>query len=524
MLNNKLKAIGITLGAVLLVGCADIVATPTDNETNILSNLITDLEKNVNSVVFDALRDNGTINQKTLDDVLVLLAEDRFGVYSTLVESSDNDDQAFVERVERRINEKMYDLIASGQFETRNLFSERRFAFSIEKQLFTLDRQANSPWVEDFVFPPRNTEDILSGAILEEAIHMEYYSSFIEGVLIPRIYRELLVEEYLLTEDYSSLGRSYARNVNFIGLKVSTENPEAIKYLMDTYIDDYILNDSTPSNADLELLARAWRGIDENGLIFTSTSDEFALLEEAGLLDFENGTSYQKGDTYKTLYGEILKRYERIDSNPLLTDKAIEDEFTGNGQYSPEIGLELKRRELLKRDFTTDGWHIKNGGLGSLPGTIRDRVFNIGVANAIDRIDDEITDVANPITSDFLRKINGVSYLIPQSSQQNDNRNFLLFDASTSTYFIVQVLEAVNTTKMNASETSTTNYDALTGSDEKRLEIASEIAKILGVRESTTNASTIHWLRNAELKFHDQDIFDFFKERYPDLYDSESEE
>jgi hypothetical protein len=120
MLNNKLKAIGITLGAVLLVGCADIVATPTDNETNILSNLITDLEKNVNSVVFDALRDNGTINQKTLDDVLVLLAEDRFGVYSTLVESSDNDDQAFVERVERRINEKMYDVKMWGKLGKKN--------------------------------------------------------------------------------------------------------------------------------------------------------------------------------------------------------------------------------------------------------------------------------------------------------------------------------------------------------------------------------------------------------------------
>jgi hypothetical protein len=524
MLNNKLKTIGITLGAVLLVGCSDIIATPTDNETNILSNLITDLEKNVNSVVFDALRDNGTINQKTLDDVLVLLAEDKFGVYSTLVESSDGDDQVFVERVERRINEKMYNLIASGQFETRNLFSERRFAFSIEKQLFSLIRQPNSPWVENFVFPPRNTEDILSGAILEEAIHIEYYSNYIEGVLIPQIYRELLVEEYLLTEDYSSLGRSYARNVNFIGLKVSSENPEAIKYLMDTFIDEFILNDSAPSNADLELLAAAWRGIDENGLIFTSTSDEFALLKKAGLLDFQNGTSYQKGDTYKTLYGEILKQYERIDINPLLTDKAIEDEFTGNGQYSREIGLELKRRELLKRDFTTDGWHIKNGGLGSLPGTIRDRVFNIGVANAIDSIDDEITVIQDPVTNDFLRKINGVSYLIPQSSQQNDDRNFLLFDAPTSTYFIVQVLEAVNTTKMNASSTSTKNYDFLTGSDAKRLDIASEIAKILGVRESTTNASTIHWLRTAELKFHDQDIYDFFKERYPDLYDSESED
>ena len=127
-------------------------------------------------------------------------------------------------------------------------------------------------------------------------------------------------------------------------------------------------------------------------------------------------------------------------------------------------------------------------------------------------------DVENPETSDFLRKINGVSYLIPQSSQQNDARNFLLYDASSQTYFVVQILEAVNTTKMNASEASTTNYDALTGSDEKRLEIASEIAKILGVREANNNASTLHWLRLADIKFHDQDIYDFFVERYPDLY------
>jgi hypothetical protein len=524
MLNNKLKAIALTLGAIVLVGCSDVVAVPTENDNDILTGLVTDLEKNVNSVVFDALRDNGTINQKTLEDVLLLIAEDKFGSYETLVDSSNENDEIFVARIQERINEKMYDLISSGQFETRNLFSERRFAYSIEKQLYTLDRTANDPWVEDFVFPPKNTDAILSGAILDQAIHIEYYSDFIQNNLLPRIYRELLVEEYLLTEDYSSLGRTYARKVNYVGLKVSSENPEAIKYLMDTFIDNFILDESAPSSADLELVARAWRGIDDNGEIFDSNSDEFELLEAAGLLSFQNGISYQEGDTYKTLYGEILKRSERIDPNPLLTDKAVEDEFTGNGQYSPEIGLELKRRELLKRDFTTDGWHIKNGGLGSLPTAIRDRVFNIGVANAIDRIDDEFDDVTDdPITSDFLRKINGVSYIIPQSSQQNDNRNFLLYDAATSTYFVVQVLEAVNTTKMNASSTSTTNYDALTGSDEKRLDIASEIAKILGVRESTNNASTIHWLRLAELKFHDQAIFDFFKERYPDLYDSESD-
>ncbi|MFZ9782467.1 MAG: hypothetical protein ACO3C8_04540, partial [Bacilli bacterium] len=190
-----------------------------------------------------------------------------------------------------------------------------------------------------------------------------------------------------------------------------------------------------------------------------------------------------------------------------------------------ETGLAIRRNELIKRDFTTDGWHIKNGGLGSLPAAIRDRLFNIGVANAIDRISDEADDVADPNTSDFLRKINDVAYLIPQTSQQNDARNFLLYDANSTTYYIVQVLEAVNTTKMNASESSTTNYDAIEDDGGvKRELIASEIAKILGAREASINASNLHWLKLADLRFHDQTIYDFFKERFPTLYDEEASE
>jgi hypothetical protein len=290
---------------------------------------------------------------------------------------------------------------------------------------------------------------------------------------------------------------------------------------MDTFIDEYILNENVNTPADLELLARAWRGVDtsegaeDRNYTFEIGSPEFELLNDAGLVG---------EGTFRNLYGEILDRYEKIvPENPLLTNKTIESEFTGNGQYTPEIGLAIKRRELIKRDFTTDGWHIKNGGLGSLPATIRDRVFNIGVANAIDRIDDESDNAASPETSDFLRKINDVSYLIPQTSQQNDARNFLLYDANSTTYYIVQILEAVNTTKMNASETSTTNYDAIEGDNgEKRELIAGEIASILGAREASINASNLHWLQLADLKFHDQTIYDFFKESFPSLYDEES--
>jgi hypothetical protein len=510
MFKNKLKASAIALTAVFLVGCTEITISPTDNDGKILNGLVEELEKNVNSVVYDALRDGGNITQKTLEDVMFLIAEDRLGSYSDLLESNDAADEALVEKIQRRINVKMYDLIASGQFETRNLFSEERFAFSIEKQLYELNREVNDPWVVDFVFPARNTELIESGVILEDAIHLEYYEDFIENNLLPKIYRELLVETYLIDQDYSSLGRSYARRVNYVALKVSTEYPEAVKYLMDTYIDQYILAEDADEVADLEILANAWRGVD--------TSDqEYQLLVDAGLAGGEF--------IPRTLYGEILQRYSKINpENPLLTDKSIESEFTGNGQYTPEVGLAIRRNELSKRDFTTDGWHVKNGGLGSLPASIRDRIFNIGVANAIDRVSDENDNVQNPQTSDFLRKINGVSYLIPQTSQQNDARNFLLYDANSTTYYIVQVLEAVNTTKMNASATSTTNYDAIEGDDgEKRTLIAGEIAKILGVREASINASNLHWLKLADLNFHDQTIYDFFKERFPTLYDEEAE-
>lgn len=523
MFKNKFKATAIALTAVFLVGCTDITVSPTDNDGNILNNLVSELEKNVNSVVYDALRDGGNLNQRTLDDVMFLIAEDRIGDYDDLMASTDADDVALVEKIQRRINERMYALISSGQFETRNLFSEERFAFSIEKQLYPLNREPNDPWVTDFIFPAKNNEAILSGDVLEDAIHMEYYETFIREDLLPKIYRDLLVEQYLIDQDYSSLGRSYARKVNYIALRVSNEYPEAVKYLMDTFIDQYILNENVNEPADLELLANAWRGVDTSAgaenrqFTFAPDSPEFELLDAAGLVG---------EGTFRNLYGEILERYEKIvPENPLLTDKAIESEFTGSGQYTPETGLAIRRNELIKRDFIMDGWHIKNGGLGSLPAAIRDRVFNIGVANAIDRISDEADNVANPNTSDFLRKINDVAYLIPQTSQQNDDRNFLLYDANSTTYYIVQVLEAVNTTKMNASASSTTNYDAIEDDGGvKRELIASEIAKILGAREASINASNLHWLKLADLRFHDQTIYDFFKERFPTLYDEEASE
>jgi hypothetical protein len=94
MFKNKLKVSAIALTAVFLVGCTEITISPTDNDGEILNGLVTELEKNVNSVVYDSLRDGGNITQRTLEDVMFLIAEDRLGNYSDLLESTDAADEA----------------------------------------------------------------------------------------------------------------------------------------------------------------------------------------------------------------------------------------------------------------------------------------------------------------------------------------------------------------------------------------------------------------------------------------------
>ncbi|HAV19744.1 MAG TPA: hypothetical protein DCX17_01810 [Firmicutes bacterium] len=503
-MSNKLKYIVAITGALLLAGC-DVIAQPSDYEEPLLSNLASDLDKNIASVVYDALRDNGTLNSQAKDDIIQLIADDIFGSYEDNLASTDAEKVAFVADVEQRIYEKLYSRITSGSYETRSYFSEERFADFVRKQLYPVNETAG--YISDYIFLPVSQDEIRS--VVEAAIHVDYYEEFINGEIVPEIYREKLIEQYILDEDYATLGRSYARKVNYIALQTNNKHPEAAKYLLDTFIDQFILAPTaTAADADLELLARAWRGLD-----IAPLSAEQNLLTAAGL------------DVSKTLNGDILAQYSKINDNVQLTDVAIENDFTSNGTYTPDEGLLIKQNALRKRDFTTDGWYIKNGGLESLPTEIRNRLFNIGVANGVDKAIDEFDASftgADDQVSDYVRNIHGNYYLIPQNSQQVDpnvpNRDFLLYDASSSTYYIIQIEEAVNSTKLNQDEASTRNYDALYGAGTRKI-IAGEVAKVLGTRDANKTSATNHYLEQYSIVFHDQDIWKYFKEVYPDIYD-----
>jgi hypothetical protein len=529
MSNKKYKFLAVAASLVLLAGCSELIALPTNYEEKLFDNLVTDIERNVASVVYDAIREGDATNNEVLNDVLYLIAEDKFGTYEDNKSSVDADVITFMNTVNQRVNIKMYEMITTGAYETRNIFREERFADYIKQQLHPLDFDPDvDQFAEPYIFLPATTEQIASGEILDEAINIDYYTTYIEKELVPTIYRELLIEEYVIDENYATIGRTYGRKVNYVAIKRNDNYPEAAKYLLDTFIDQYIRNPIDPSvPVDLELIARAWRGVilDNTGQpVSIDTLDgtpEKQLLLDSGLLS---------GGINRTLYGDIKRDYDKINDDALLTDKEIENDFTDNGRHHPDVGLENKLITLLKRDFTIDGWHIKNGGLTALPTNIRNRVFNIGVANSVDRASlvDESTPGFNPNTllanqkSDFVRLINGNYYLIPQTSELDDPRDFLLYDSGSQTYYIVMIEEALNTTKMNPSETSESNYDAIDGGDSaRRLNIAQEIAKILAKTDANKNAAMDFLLKEFSIIFHDEKVYEFFFNKFPNVYDSE---
>lgn len=496
--NKILRFATIAACGLLVTGCADILATPADYDTILVDDTVdAKLTNNVESVVYDALKKGGDVNTAILDGVLLKLAENEFGTFEQA--KADSTKAEFVADIEDRIDEKMLALIKTGSYETENKFSEERFAQYVKKQLYTVN--AVSGYYDDVVFTPAITKDNYDGI----AIHQDYYTSYINGEIVPEIYREKLVEQYLYDEEYSTLGRSYARKVNYVAITTNTNHPEAAKYLIDTFIENNILGaTATAATANLEILANAWRGVASDFI-----ANEEALLEEAGVKDTHVGSYHDY-----TQYGDIMTDYAKINDDRLLTDATIENSFTGSGTYIPSVGLEIKTNTLRKQDYTTDGWYIKNGGLTSLPEEIRNRLFNIGTANGVDYATDEKNPPATAHTSDYVRNINGINYLVPQSSQLGDNKNFLLYDASTTTYYVVQVEEAVNTTKMSQTSTSK-NYDAL-GKDLSV--IATQVAKVLGAKDENKSTAMNFYLEQSGIVFHDQDIADYFTTNFADVY------
>ena len=453
--------------------------------------------------------------------------------------------------IEERISRSLYGDISGGSYnDDRGYFSELKFLKELKGNLYKV---ANA-YDKDFTGATTEKNEVVITPDVDEEnvwvedggyLHREFFQdeekgyTYIEDELIPTIYRSLLVEQYLVEESYNNLGRSSARKVNILAISDNANSDTAANYLMKYFVRERISKGEEITLADFKEISNAMKGIfdaksvdtlEDNDINSTIEDINDNYPEYAGAFEYKTFTGYDGGSYHYyngTDFGDMMKDFEKIKKDINLTDTAVESDFTGSYTYDAQIGLKKKTNGVKTKDYTIDGWYSESAGLGDLPDSIKTRLFNIGVANVLDKMDEEgkSTDRWNATThtyaapkdeSKLVAKINGKYYLKVASKEAGAEATDDILFKQDGKYYIIQIEEAVSGSKL-AKDSDTYTQDA--NNPDRKEEIINEVARVVASKDTYQTLSTKHWLEQAAIKYHDTKIYDYFKDNYPELFD-----
>ena len=479
--------------------------------------------------------------------------------------------------IEARIAEEMYERAVTSSYIEKNYFSERDFLKSLhENGDKVIDYKSVNIAFEKFIIPYTVEKDQAFEAFVgfdgneHVILHREFYQSsilngeenpatFIEDEIIPGIYQDLLIEQYLLDEDVAAVRNSRARKINVLKIeKYSSFTNNADKLVEKLVEEIYALPNNSVEylRTDADEIENAGNELFEkyaliNKGLYTQIQGDAEALDIIAALNgtasdvFEEKAVVVGGEQIKyydnTTYGDLVKDYAKIanvnDWN--LLDQTKYSTFTSSGTRTIEEGFQQQIIDIMQSQSITKGWYIQSNtpSLDS-NGTINDRLFKLSVANAKIELDEptdeayadlvaadrlvrennvwKVRDAASKEENKFLCSINGSYYLKFDGKYSEDSwTNDIVYDDG-SAYYIVQVLEAAKDSKLR--NMSATNY-AHTRTQAFMDEVVDEIAKVVGATGSYSTLSRNHWLEKMDLKYHDQAIYDYFKTNYPDLFE-----
>ena len=493
------------------------------------------------------------------------------------------------EAIENRIAEKMYAKATSAAYVTKNYYYEKDFLRALHEDNKDVLYDANDNTLEKFIIPytveKQDVFDAIDSFIdgnQHVILHREKYqtsilgegyvgraSRYIEDEILPDVYNDLLIEQYLLDEDIASVRNSRARKINVIKIdKYSSFTNNADLLVQELVKEIYTLPDNSVTtletnaekieeNSDklFEKYSIIAKGLydqipdpeDENseyGKILAALHQTASDIYKKETLVVDPGDHTKDINYYEnTTFGDLVKDYEKIlaaGNNYDLLKNTKYSSFTSNGSRSVVEGFEQQKIDLMQAENITKGWYIQS----STPtldsnGEINNRLFKLSVANAKVELEDvQSEDYADLVASDrlqykdgawsikskedlkgenkFLCSING-SYFIrfDGKSTSDDWKNDIVYDDG-SAYYVVQVFEAAKDAKLrNASDDNYANTRGQSFMDS----VIDEIAKIVGETGNYSTLSREHWLEKMELSYHDQVVYDYFKSNYPDLFD-----
>lgn len=582
--------------AFILAACDNVEAIPQNYQNPIVykdGNAFSD-EENKYGDLYEQLIDNK--NEAVVSTLLEKIAEKEFGTYAELKECFDsegnvieekakahiakyghefmedddgnyeskgmNADQIRMERfklffedLNERIDKVVYDEINGDTENYRDSLDKTKF---VEEKYARAKREANfdiKHFTEDGKVEEGYSfsEKFITSTFTEKNVRSYFnefddtYGDYITKKIIPDVYRDKLIEEYIIDNNYSALGRAYGRKINYVKVSSLGDDSNTAYRLVHLFAEQKLNTIDAETAVSFDDLVSWFKGFKGVSLVGSNptieplepTAELTNIYGEPRLLkakcdkdpSFDGSTLFDTLSTYgidpasfkfyeNTKLGEILKNYEKAVVGGATRFASDEDNtqyqnFTDSGKQSKERGLIKKITELALEKYSDEGWFVKNdtaNPLEKLPETVKSRLFNIKVANDFDR-----EDWSYDREKSYFNELKGHKYLTPAAAKDVDY-NFIIEDEDGSNLYIVEILEAASTSKLTKSVDNAKSY-VNSGNPFKCEEVARHIAKILGTKDTyKTNAYT-SYLKLYTFTYHDTSVYDYIKETYPDLFE-----
>ena len=569
---------------IALASCDNIEARMTDAEESapiLVDNAgnKVDIYHNEMKEIYDALVTSGDTNsEKILNNILLKLAESKFGsfyssgsfvgLYALANSGSDAEILSFVSTHEiykgeddahstanvkdfaatlvDTIKKSFWSTVKNSSYQERNYFIENLFYKAEKAELYdfsSLD-QAHIDAIEAkrVAIDGSNSYKDVDKYFAADWIHT--YQDYIQRSILQNAYRKGLVMNYLMVNNYGVLGRSYARKVQYIAIKDENNGDHlgSLYRLYHAYAtrilqqgDEAIASAAgVTMNAELSAEIRDLHFLDKLflGYFPNQSADLYKVAkyvysgagfnEDTGVITNAEGTNISVPFYKETKYGKLILDYRKQASDRWHNSESTTD-FTSSNAYTKETGLQIETDAIVASTNVTEGWYTSSG-LSDLASDFKTRLFKMNVANELDTEAsyDEATGRDDGSYTTRL-EADGKFYLMPETYDDSgaDATPYVLYDSSSTTWYIIRVDEAVKANKLVKGGDN--YYDNLPAANragtQTANQIALEIAGLLGDSDTYKKAANQHYVQEAAIAYHDQDVYDYFEKTFPDLFD-----
>ena len=294
MRNKLLRKLMVVSAGFLLASCDPVHTLPSKHTEEIVINNDSSslgLDDNTLLEIYN-LVESGQ-NEEAVSKILREIAEKKFGSYKEFYDASHATDdtvrdnyisahseyfgtenrvdrfEEFVKDINSRISEAFYNEITSGSYnDVDGKFSEAKLYNAKRYDLYDLAKLDESVAEHKAVLDNKFYVDkkVTKDTALDY-IHVDMYSNsaegkrgYIEEKIYPEILKNKLVESYIYSNNDSSLGRAYARKINYIKVSYEDEFADLWK-LLKKFAELHIEKEN--SGMDFELITSAVKGFTE---------------------------------------------------------------------------------------------------------------------------------------------------------------------------------------------------------------------------------------------------------------------